>query len=90
MKDILIVIAIIYLLAMNVIGFAIMGIDKLKAMRRGWRIPERTLLLIAIIGGTFGSFLGMVIFRHKINKRKFQLLLPLVSLVYIIILWFLR
>lgn len=90
MKDILFIMAIIYLLAMNCIGFAIMGIDKLKSIKRGWRIPERTLLLIAFIGGALGSFLGMVIFRHKIRKAKFQILLPIALLLYLILALYIR
>lgn len=89
MKDILIIMAIIYLLAMNCIGFAIMGIDKLKAIKRGWRIPERTLLLIAFIGGALGSFLGMIIFRHKIRNKKFKILLPIALLLYITLAYYL-
>lgn len=83
MKIELINIATIYLLAINVIGFVSMGIDKLKAIKRGWRIPERTLLLIAFLGGALGSFIGMIIFRHKIRNKKFQILVPIALILYI-------
>ena len=55
----------VYAVIVNLAGFAAMGIDKRRAIRRAWRIPESTLFLIAIIGGSVGSILGMQFFRHK-------------------------
>lgn len=72
----------IYLGVMSLIGFVIMGIDKRKAVTGQWRISENTLLLIAIIGGGIGSFLGMQTFRHKTKKIKFKIVLPLTALIY--------
>jgi uncharacterized membrane protein YsdA (DUF1294 family) len=74
------------MLIMSIIGFVTMGIDKRKAIRRGWRIPERTLLLIAFIGGGLGSFLGMHLFRHKTKHMKFIVLIPL-SWLLNVLLW---
>ena len=54
-----------YFAAVNLIGFALMGIDKYKAKKRAFRIPEATLFIIAIIGGSIGSIIGMYAFRHK-------------------------
>ena len=54
-----------YLIAVNLIGFALMGIDKYKAKKRAFRIPEATLFIVAIIGGSIGSIIGMYAFRHK-------------------------
>ncbi len=60
-----ILVLLIYFLAVNIVGFAAMGIDKRRARRRAWRIPESTLFLIALIGGSIGSIAGMYFFRHK-------------------------
>lgn len=62
---------IIYILIINLVGFMAMGIDKLKAKKDWWRIPEGSLLMIAILGGGIGSIIGMYIFRHKTKKLKF-------------------
>lgn len=70
-----------YLIVMNLSGFMVMGIDKRRAIRKGWRIRERTLLLIAFLGGGAGAFLGMMIFRHKTRHLKFVVLLPLSALL---------
>lgn len=62
-----------------------MGIDKLKAKKRGFRIPEATLFLIAFIGGSIGSILGMYLFRHKTRHRSFIIGMPVILAVQIII-----
>lgn len=54
-----------YFIIVNIIGFALMGIDKYKAKKRAFRIPEATLFIVALIGGSIGSILGMYAFRHK-------------------------
>ena len=87
MKDSLYTLVTVYILIMSIIGFVTMGVDKRKAIKRGWRIPERTLILIAFIGGALGSFLGMYIFRHKTKHIKFIILIPL-ALLFNILLWF--
>lgn len=74
-----------YLVVMTLVGFISMGIDKQRARERGWRIPERTLLLIAFIGGGIGSFLGMRFFRHKTKHGKFTWLLPIALGLYMFI-----
>lgn len=70
-----------YLIAVNVLGFALMGIDKAKARRRAWRIPEKVLFLIAILGGSVGAYLGMFAFRHKTRRLSFVLGLPVILLL---------
>ncbi|MEH7402654.1 DUF1294 domain-containing protein [Gottfriedia acidiceleris] len=60
-----------YLVIVNIVSFAIMGIDKSRAKRKAWRIPERILFLFAIIGGSIGSILGMYYFKHKTKHPKF-------------------
>jgi len=62
---------ILYLVIINIVSFAIMGIDKSKAKRKAWRIPERILFIVAIIGGSIGSILGMYYFRHKTKHPRF-------------------
>ncbi|MCR5322140.1 MAG: DUF1294 domain-containing protein [Lachnospiraceae bacterium] len=76
---------IIYLAAMNLAGFASMGIDKWKAAHRSWRIPEHTLFFIATLGGSFGSLVGMHLFRHKTKHKSFLFGLPLIFAVHVII-----
>ncbi len=79
----------LYLGAVNIIGFLIMGIDKLKARKRGFRIPEATLFLVALMGGSVGSLLGMYLFRHKTRHRKFTIGMPLILLLQIALIAFL-
>ncbi len=79
-------ILILYLLIINLIGLASMAIDKIRAMERRFRIPASVLLIIAVIGGSVGSIIGMFLFRHKIRKPKFRIGLPLI-LVLQILLW---
>lgn len=68
----------IYLLIVNAAGFLSMLVDKQKAKKNLWRIPERTLLLIAALGGSIGSLVGMYTFRHKTKHLKFTLGIPLI------------
>ena len=62
----------VYLLAINILLFALMGIDKYKAKRGLWRIPEKTLFLTAALGGSVGGILGMKTFRHKTRHNSFK------------------
>lgn len=71
----------IYLVILNIIGFTIMGIDKSRAKRGAWRIPEKTLFLIAILGGSIGSILGMKQFRHKTKHKTFTIGMPAILIV---------
>lgn len=73
-----------YPIVINVIGFLLMGIDKFRAKRRGFRIPEATLFIVAIIGGSIGSLLGMHIFRHKTRHRSFTIGMPVILVIQII------
>ena len=76
-------ILIVYLLLANVIAFAMYGIDKRKAMKDQWRIPEKTLLLAALIGGSFGAFVGIQIFHHKTKHWKFILGVPACMILHV-------
>ena len=85
-----VLIIIIYIAMMNLVSFALMGIDKYKAKKKAWRIPEATLFLFAIFGGSIGSILGMFLFHHKTRHWYFRYGLPLiliVQLVCIYLLW---
>ena len=73
-----IIIVVIYLVAINAATFFVYGIDKWKAKRSMWRIPEATLLGLAAIGGSVGAWLGMRAWRHKTMHKKFQLGIPLI------------
>ena len=64
-----------YLISINIIAFVLCLIDKIKAIKGWYRISEGCLLFISIIGGCFGMFLGMRLFRHKTKKTKFKLVL---------------
>ena len=66
----------LYLLIINVVGFLAMGIDKLKAKKEWWRIPEGTLMSICLLGGGIGTIAGMYKFRHKTKKLKFSVGMP--------------
>ena len=67
-----------YLVAINTITFLIYGLDKLKAKKSKWRIPEHTLLLLAIVGGSIGALLGMKTWRHKTMHKKFRYGIPFI------------
>jgi uncharacterized membrane protein YsdA (DUF1294 family) len=75
-----------YLILMTAASFLLMGIDKKRAVRKAWRIPERTLLLAAFLGGGIGAFLGMYTFRHKTKHMKFVILLPAAAVLYLLLL----
>lgn len=70
-----------YLILMNLIAFALYGIDKRRAKQGAWRISEYALLLVALLGGSLGSLLGMHYFRHKTRHRKFRYGVPLILLL---------
>lgn len=70
-----------YLIFVNVLAFACFGIDKQKAKSRQWRISEKTLLAIAVCGGSLGAILGMRFFHHKTQHAKFALGLPAILIL---------
>jgi len=74
-----------YLLLINLLGFALYGVDKAKSKRKGSRrIPERTLLWVARLGGGLGCWLGMMLFRHKTQHTRFMILVPLWTMIWIV------
>ena len=80
--------AVIYLIVINVIGFLAMWIDKVKATRGFWRIPEKTLFTITFLGGGFGTIAGMYTFRHKTKKLYFTIGFPVILLTEIFIVFY--
>ena len=75
---------VIYLIAINAIGMFLYGLDKAFSKQKGHpRIPERTLLWIARIGGGAGCWLGMLLFRHKTKHLRFKVLVPLWTVIWI-------
>ena len=83
--DMLFHVLLVYLLIINAAGFILMLVDKVKAKKNLWRIPEATLFLVAAIGGSVGSILGMYTFRHKTKHIKFIVGMPLILAVQIVI-----
>ncbi len=69
-------------LLVNLIAFILYGVDKYKAKKQLWRIPEATLLLFSVLGGGMGSLLGMTAFRHKTKHTKFLVTVPILFLLY--------
>lgn len=72
---------VLYLIAVNVLAFILYGLDKKRARNREWRISEKTLIGIAVIGGSIGAILGMHIFHHKTRHWYFRYGLPLILIM---------
>lgn len=78
---------IVYLIIINLIGFFIMGVDKKRAIRSAWRIPETSLFAVALLGGALGTTFGMHYFHHKTKHWYFRLGFPLILILEIILLF---
>ena len=76
-------VVLIYLLIINAIGFLLMTMDKYKAKKNLWRIPESTLMTVALIGGSIGSLIGMYTVRHKTKHLKFTVGIPVILVLQI-------
>ena len=74
-----------YLAAINFTTWVVYGLDKGRAKSGKWRIPERTLLLLALVGGSLGALAGMIMFRHKTRKPKFYISVPVMFVAHCII-----
>ena len=79
----------IYLLLINLIGFFAMGIDKYKAKKNLWRIPENILFLLAFLWGSLGTTLGMKFFRHKTKHWYFKFGMPAILILQIVLITYL-
>ena len=77
----------LYALVLNLVAFVAMWWDKRKARQGEWRVAEATLLILSFLGGAFGIFLGMYRFRHKTQKRLFQVAVFLSIIVTLVIYW---
>ena len=77
-----------YLIGINVLTFLVYGADKWKARRNKWRIPEDTLIWLAIVGGSVGALLGIYLFRHKTQHKKFQLGVPIILFAQLVLAFF--
>ena len=78
-----------YLIVINIATFLVYGIDKWKAKQGSWRISEATLLILAVIGGSIGALLGMKVWHHKTQHKKFKYGLPLILIIQIILIGYL-
>ena len=79
----------LYLLLVNAAAFVLMLADKLKAQNGMWRIPERTLMGSALLGGSIGALMGMYLFRHKTRHPKFTVGIPAILIGQLLLAWFL-
>jgi len=86
--DVVLAIA-VYISSVNLLGLILMGIDKYKAKKRTFRIPEATLFTVAIFGGSLGTTLGMFLFRHKTRHWYFLYGMPLIMMIQAAIIYFL-
>lgn len=75
----------IYLICINVAGVVLMALDKWRAVRHAWRIPEKTLFAVALFGGSLGAWAGMYLFHHKTRHWYFVVGMPAILAVQIII-----
>lgn len=79
----------LYLLIINLFGFFIMWLDKRKAKKGSWRIPEKTLFIVTALGGGIGTIIGMYTFRHKTQKLNFVIGFPFITILEIVgIIWY--
>ena len=78
------------LLAINAVVFIMYGIDKYKAKKAKWRISEATLLLLAVLGGSIGAWMGMKVWHHKTMHKKFKYGIPAILLIQIALMTYLH
>lgn len=78
----------IYLLIINLFTFVVFGVDKQKAMKKKYRVPEKTLFLLTAIGGSVGALAGMFGFRHKTRKWYFRIGIPVILGIQIFVMFY--
>lgn len=71
----------IYFILINITGFIITGLDKYWAIHKKWRVAEKRFLLLAVLGGGFGVYIGCLIFNHKTRNRKFMKIIPVIFII---------
>ncbi len=74
----------LYLLVINLVTWLVYGVDKWKARKNKWRIPEKTLIGLAVIGGSVGAYAGMQMFRHKTKHKKFTIGVPMIFVLQVV------
>ena len=74
-----------YLLAINIVSLFLYGIDKYKAKKNKWRISEATLLMMAVIGGSIGAWVGMRLWHHKTMHKKFKYGIPIIIILQVVL-----
>ena len=79
-----------YLLGINAVTFIVYGIDKYKTKKAKWRISEATLLLLAVLGGSIGAWMGMKVWHHKTMHKKFKYGIPAILLIQIALMTYLH
>ena len=79
-----------YLMDINAVTFIVYGIDKYKAKKAKWRISEATLLLLAVLGGSIGAWMGMKVWHHKTMHKKFKYGIPAILLIQIALITYLH
>ncbi len=82
--EVLSTVSILYVIVINIVGFLMMGIDKIKARKHRRRISERTLFIVSFIGGSVGVLAGMYTFRHKTRHAKFVVGVPVIIAIQIV------
>lgn len=80
-------ILLIYLAGINLLSFLLMAIDKGKARRQAWRIPERTLLFFCAIGGSVGGLMGLFLLRHKTLHKRFSIGIPVMFVIHCVLIF---
>lgn len=80
-----IVTGIIFLIMMNISGYVLMGIDKKKAIKKRWRVPEKLYFSICFLGGCVGTYAGMYKFRHKTKHSDFVIGIPLIFTLHVVL-----
>ncbi len=83
--DILFTVFAVYLIVINIVTFIVYGVDKSKARKNEWRISEKVLILLAVVGGSVGALLGMYAFHHKTQHFKFSIGVPLILVLQVVL-----
>lgn len=83
------ILIICFIIIVNMIGFVVCGIDKWKARKHKWRIPENRFFIISILGGSVGTYLGMLYFRHKTKHWYFMIGIPVIFIIETILILYL-
>ncbi len=77
------------LAALNLIGLIVVGVDKHKAIKRKWRVPEKTFFIISLLGGSIGVYIGLLTFRHKTRHWYFMIGIPAILIAQAVGVYFL-